>query len=694
MKKPSIRTFLFALALLSLPGFAAAQSASSTAPQVAQAPATQAPSGPIAEEGKFRLYKFEQAIGEETYRMAHDGYNFNVQMHFLFTDRGQAVPLEATFRSQQDFSPLAFEIKGKTSRQSKIDDAVEVQSGQIRLRDDQSWSQKERPASFFTISGYAPVTMQMLLVRYWASHGRPASLAAFPQGTLHVEARGTDDVDLGGRKISLSRYSIEGLIWGRETLWLDSSQKLAAVVTVDAEFDHFEAVREDCGPALGFFVSRAAQDGMAALADIGKSISGAHADKLALVGGDVIDATGAPTLHDATVLIQGGRIVAVGVRKDISIPKDAEQMDARGLTILPGLWDMHAHFEQVEWGPVYLASGVTTVRDVGNETEFITSVRDALASGKSLGPRMFLAGVVDGDSPFAIGINRINSPKQAMELVDKFHALGFQQMKIYSSVKLENLKAVCAEAHRLGMTVTGHIPNGLNAHQGVEAGMDQINHIQYIADIMHAPFPDSESRLDRFKAVGSMDLSSPEARHAVEFLKQHGTVIDDTLALFELLSASADHPVQSFEPGVEKVAPELSAQLTGVAVPESFAPVVRAMFAKDVEIVGLLHKAGVPIVAGTDQAVPGYSLHREMELYVKAGFTPMEAIQAATLVPARVMKMDSQLGTVETGKLADLILVEGDPLSSIQDVRRVKYVISNGTVYQPAPLWERVGFKP
>ncbi len=691
----SIRKSLIIPALFLCPSFLAAQTPAPTAAQpTAQIPNAAAAKAPEIEEGKYRLHKFEQPIGEEDYEVTQDASGLAVQMHFKFTDRGQTVPLEAAFHSRSDFSPVAFEIKGQTSRISNIDDAVDVQADQVRVRDGQTWTPKDRPASFFTIAGYAPVTMQMMLVRYWTTHGRPASLPVFPSGAVRVEPRGKDDVSIDGKTVSLDRYTIEGLIWGRETLWMDSSNKLAAVVTVDAEFDHFEALREGYESGLGFFVSRAAQDGMAALADIGKQISGARVDKLAIVGADVIDATGAPTLHDATVLVEAGRISAVGPRKDIRVPKDARQIDGRGLTVLPGLWDMHAHFEQVEWGPVYLASGVTTVRDVGNEMEFITSVRDAVAAGNGLGPRLLLAGIVDGDGPMALGVNRVNSPEQAKEMVDKYYSLGFLQMKIYSSVKLENVKAVCDEAHRLGMTVTGHIPNGMDAYQGVEAGMDQINHIQYISPIMHPPFPSSMSQTDRMKAIGSMDLSSPEALHAVAFLKQHGTVVDDTLALFELFNASADHPVQSFEPGVEKVAPELAAQLTSVGFPASLAPLARAMFGKEVEIVGVLHKAGVPIVAGTDQAVPGYSLHREIELYVQAGFTPLEAIQAATLVPARVMKQDTQLGTVENGKIADLVAVEGDPLASIQNLRRVKYVVSGGTVYQPAPLWESVGFKP
>src|SRR5262249_28179998 len=369
-------------------------------------------------------------------------------------------------------------------------------------------------------------------------------------------------------------------------------------------------------------------------------------------------------------------------------------VDEHGKTVMPGLWDMHAHFEQVEWGPIYLAAGVTTVRDVGNELEFITAVRDAIANGQGLGPHLLLAGVVDGSGKFTIGTQRVDTPEQAREWVDRYHHAGFQQMKIYSSMKLENVKAVADEAHRLGMTVTGHVPEGLNAYQVIEAGQDQINHIQYIADIMHAPLPADAPRDQRRKASASVDLNSPEAQRALAFLKSHNTVVDPTMALFEFFTATTLKPPASYEPGAAKVAPELAEQLTDVEPPSERSQQVQKMFDKYVEIVGALHKAGIRVVAGTDQAVPGYSLHREIEIYNQAGFTPMEAIQAATIVPARAMRLDKELGTVEAGKRADLIVITGSPLEDIQAPRDVEYVITNGVMYDSEELWKSVGFKP
>ena len=660
---------------------------------VAQQPAKSA--SPIVEQGKFTLHKFEQPIGEESYEIRRDGGSLTAKIDFKFTDRGSEVPLSTTFHAAQDLTPQAFEIKGRTARPITIDEALTIEDGKVHLRSRDKESDSVAPSGpFFTTAGYAPTTMQMLMVRYWASHGSPAQLATLPSGSVKIEPRGHDTIHVVGKDETLDRYTVEGLIWGRETLWFDSNRNLVAEVSTDAEFDHFEAIRDGYESALGEFVAKAGADNMAALADISKGIPGSHSATLAIVGATLIDGKGGAPVADSAVVIHDGRIVAVGPRSQVKVPKDANVVDAKGKFLLPGLWDMHAHFEQVEWGPIYLAAGVTTVRDCGNEFEFITAVRDAIAQNRGLGPRLLLAGIVDGSGTHSVGVQRVDTPEQARLWTDRYHAAGFQQMKIYSSVKLEQVKAIAEEAHRLGMTVTGHVPNGLNAYQVIEAGQDQINHLGYIAEIMHTPYPPDAKMEEKITATANIDLNSAEAQRAISFLRDHHTVLDPTMALFELFQATTAKPPASFEPGINKIAPELAQPLTDVGPPSERSELQQRAFNKEIEMLGALHRAGIPIVAGTDQAVPGYSLHREIELYAQAGFTPMEAIQAATIVPARAMGVEKESGTVEKGKRGDLILLTADPLADIHNTRAVEYVITNGTMYHTAELWQSVGLKP
>jgi imidazolonepropionase-like amidohydrolase len=626
------------------------------------------------EQGVFNLHKFEQLIGKETYTLARTANEVTLKSDFKFTDRGTPVPLTASLTMEKDLTPRDFQIKGKISRFSAIEDSVHGRSaGTITIPPGEN---------FFDIQGYAPVSMQMMLVRYWHSHGSPKILKTLPRGEVQIQDQGVETFTIGSRKIPLHKLSVRGLIWGMESLWMDSQDHLIALVSMDAEMDHFEAVADGYEDGLATFVAGAARDGMANLAKVAEGFTAQTAPVTAIVGGRLIDGTGKPAIENSVVILQNGKITAAGPATSTTVPEGAQVVDAKGKSVLPGLWEMHSHFEQVEWGPIYLATGVTTARDVGNEREFIVAARDAIAAGKGIGPRLVMAGVVDGSGPFSLGVIRVDTPEQARDQVQKYKAAGFQQIKIYSSVKPEILKIITAEAHRMGMAVTGHIPFGMNAIQGIEDGMDQINHVEYITPLMVDP---------KSKTI---DPDAPNVKKVINLLLEHHTVIDDTLALMEVILHPLDHPISGFEPGILKVAPELKEALETMGSPPAKADQSAAMFRAMEETVRLLHQAGVPIVAGTDQAVPGYSLDREIELYVQAGFTPMEAIQAATLVPARAMGMEKDSGTIEVGKRADVILVDGNPLQNISDIRKVSTVFAAGKMYQPAALWSSVGFKP
>jgi imidazolonepropionase-like amidohydrolase len=395
--------------------------------------------------------------------------------------------------------------------------------------------------------------------------------------------------------------------------------------------------------------------------------------EFAISGATLIDGTGVTPVPDSVVIVVDGRIAAAGPRAQVTVPRGVTVIDGRGDTLLPGLWEMHAHFAQVEWGPAYLAAGITTARDCGGEFEFITAVRDLIESGRGLGPRLVLAGLVDRSGTGTFGVNWADTPEQGRQQVARYKAAGFVQMKIYSRIKPDVLAAVAAEAHRQGMTVTGHVPEGMTAIQGVEAGMDQINH---------------------FGPVYQEVRRAGDARERViQFFKDHHTVVDPTMAWGELLGRPMNVDIASFEPGFAKAPYTLTSVIGTAGTPATTAPQGQRLN-DQFAVLRALYTAGIPIVAGTDKAVPGHSVHRELELYVQAGLTPMQAIQLATSGAARVMGMDREVGTVEAGKRADLILVQGNPLQNFADLRKVVRVVTKGRMYDPAESWKSVGFKP
>ncbi|HYG79640.1 MAG TPA: amidohydrolase family protein, partial [Pyrinomonadaceae bacterium] len=249
---------------------------------------------------------------------------------------------------------------------------------------------------------------------------------------------------------------------------------------------------------------------------------------------------------------------------------------------------------------------------------------------------------------------------------------------------------VAAEAHRLGMTVTGHVPTGMNAIEAVEAGMDQINHVGFLLRVMRG----RNWKPQQGVAPPPLDLESKEAREAINFFRERGTVVDPTMARGELNTHSLETPFAEYEPGMAKTPESLASILNNTGLAPDIARRAAASMELGAKLTVALHRAGVPIVAGTDLVVPGHTTYRELELYVRAGMTPMEAIQSATIVPARAMRLDKELGTVEAGKVADLIILDRNPLENIGNLRSVRFVITRGRLYESAPFWRAADFQP
>jgi len=293
---------------------------------------------------------------------------------------------------------------------------------------------------------------------------------------------------------------------------------------------------------------------------------------------------------------------------------------------------------------------------------------------------------------------RVLSPEDARQAVTRYHDAGFVQTKVFEDMTPDLLRVISEESHRLHMTVTGHLPAELTPFEAVEAGMDGIEHTYNVlpAFVSKGTAPPAEvPGLDKLELMAlQVDLASSQFREAAEFFVNHQTVIDPTLVISERWSHPKKTPMRTFQPGIDKMPTELARPLEADGLDSPSAEVWQRAFDKELQIVGALHKAGVIIVAGSDARIPGYEFDRELELLVKAGLTPMEAIQSATIVSAKVMKLDKEVGTIEPGKRADMILLDANPLENISNIRTVRTVITNGRMYDSAALWQSVGFKP
>ena len=618
------------------------------------------------ETGNLTIHMILHAVGTEKYQIASspDG-GLTLNTTFEYTDRTNTRTTVAELKMKSDYTPQRLEIKGRP-------EAIEV---------------PDNPAPHFSISGSSPFAIQMAMMRYWSSHGKPAVLpnmrgktaSSLPVDPIRIVHTGQDSIRIDGHDVKLERYRIGNLMFGSEILWMNQAGDLAAAMTFAGGLP-MEAVRTEYEPALAQLYGDGVQADLANLDGPLPERTGAYA----ISGARLVDATGATPVEDSVVIVRAGRIVAAGPRGSVTIPKGMAVVDAKGKTLMPGLWEMHTHYSGTEFGPASLGVGITTVRDCGGEFDYLVAQRAAIEKGKSVGPRMLLAGLIDAGGIKAFGHVTAETPDEGRAAVDRYHKAGFEQIKLYTFLQPDVIRAIATEAHMLGMTVTGHVPQVFNAMEGVEAGMDQINHLQYVTAIMR---PKGAPRGE------PIDVNSETAHKAIQFLKDHHTVIDPTASWGEMGSHSKDVPVESFEPGIMKAPFILDLKFRGMGG-NTTAEQMRARTADSLAVIGALHKAGVTIVPGSDTGLVGYGLIRELELYVQAGMTPMEAIQSGTIVSARAMNLDKDTGTVEAGKRADMILVEGNPLTHFGDIRNVRYVITNGKLFDTAKLLSSAGFHP
>lgn len=645
----------------------------------------------LNEDGAFLMYRRQSLIGEETFSITSDQDSIVVRSLQGENERGRITGVQAELRLGIDLSPALYVNQRIADSDTTNILEIAFESDVVTIREKAMEVVTASSAAGFPLHSNIPAAMEMMLYHYYLDRGLE-SLPTLPRGEVRITRRGQDVVDIDGAPTTLDRYVVEGINWGLRTIWLNDSNDLVALVQANTQFR--EAIRKGYEEALPFFIEGNVEEQMRTLADYTESLQGEQAEVTALVGGDVVDALSDVTRRDMTVLVAKGRISEIGSTGEVVIPSDARVIDVSGKTLIPGLWDMHAHSNQVQWAPAYLAGGITTIRDLGNELEFATAFRDAVANDGAMGPDILLAGMVDGAGVTGNGVIRATTTDEARSVVARYFDEGYKQIKIYTAVEPEVLSVLTEEAHARGMTVSGHVPRAVgNAVEAVERGMDQFNHRELFLSVL---FPDEEVVDLGGLYLFDRELTRGQIRRATSFFLEHGIVLDPTISLDIIRNLPRGTPVETVEPDVTRIAYEL---WEGKRFLPGVSPLRAAQMTEDVkramEIIGTFHRAGVPIVAGTDNVVPVFSLYREMEAYHDlGGLTPLDALRTATIIPARAMGMASETGTLEVGKEADIAILDRNPLDDFANIRSVSAVMTNGRYYQSEPLWRAADFGP
>jgi imidazolonepropionase-like amidohydrolase len=419
-------------------------------------------------------------------------------------------------------------------------------------------------------------------------------------------------------------------------------------------------------------------------------------------GGTVFDSVSGKLLRERTILIEGTKIKSVGITP-LSIPAGARVIEARGKFIVPGLIDAHVHlvhrlnFAHVtgdEILPAFLAAGVTSVRDAGDEIVAQTLVAHFAEAHPERSPRVFTSSfLLDADPPIHRDIGLpISDPGRVPAIVADMVAWKVTTLKIYAGSGRSVGRKIIEEGHKHGLIVTGHLSN-YTAQEAVEDGIDCLEHITSVFDFI---IPLNVRREAGHRA--SLDIGNPQAKALIATLAKRKIMVDPTLTVFKNMLLLSDLEEVNRHPDNRHMPERLRTYWDAYRLGQGLARATRARrrkeFQKYQELTGVLFGAGVPLLAGTDApepyCPPGFALHQELELLVEAGLTPVTALQAATINNARALKQGSQLGSVESGKLADLVILDADPTADIRNTRKIAHVVRGGVVCNPQALLKAV----
>ncbi len=632
-----------------------------------------------------------RTAGEQVVRQLGGG---RVEATFEFNDRGRGPKTLSRIELGDGGVPTRVEVTGNDYYKNTITETFSVENGVARWKNESERGEAPAVDRRFYVSLNGPPVEAGLLAR--ALIAAPEHrLALMPAGEVRIRTIGPLEISAEGAKRTVVQYAIEGLSFDPSPIWLDADGTYFANVS-----SWTTVIREGWQSAIPALLAAQEKAAGAWTEDLARSVRHVPRQGIAFTGASVFDAVSGTVKPRMTVVVLGNRITAVGPEGAVKVPDGVDVVDARGKTLLPGLWDMHVHLSGVD-GALHIAAGVTTARDLGNDYETLRALRDRFDAGTAVGPRVIMAGLVDGPGQFAAPTGvLVDTPDEARAAVRKLKSEGYVQVKIYSSVKPELVPVIAGEAHKLGMRVSGHVPAFMTAEQAVRAGYDEIQHVNMLfLNFLFDTVKDTRTPA-RFTAVAEhaaeLDLGSPKVREFIKLLQERRTVVDPTANAFEELFVARKGQISPvFAAVADRMPPQVRRGFlaVGLPVPEGMDARYRASFEQVLSMVALLYKSGIQIVVGTD-SLAGFAYHRELELYVKAGIPETAVLQMATIGAARVMGREKELGSIEVGKLADLVLVDGNPASDISDVRKTSLVVKDGAVYRPAEIYGAVGVRP
>jgi len=617
----------------------------------------------------------------------------SLRMSFEFNDRGRGPETETLLRLNQQGMPVELEITGKNYTKGAVDERFSAGDGVAAWQSTIEKGEADFDGSAFFIPNDAAPAFMGLLARAILD-SKSDSLELLPTGQASITELATRILNENGKETLVTLYGINGLDSMPSYVWLDENGQFFGMdfgwfgITPKGWESQVNVLKKAQDEATDKFFHELA-------ADLTENIDGL----LVFRGARIFDSINARLTEPATVFTWKGKISAVYFT-DIAIPDGARVIDATGKTLMPTLWDMHGHVS-LESYLNYLSSGVTNVRDMANDPEVIYKLNDEIPSGRVIGPDVYALGFIDKRGEFSAPTGKLaDTLDDALSFVDYYAQHGFHGIKLYSSIEPAWVKPIADYAHRRDLEVKGHIPAYMNATQAIEAGYDEITHINMILlNFLGAENLDTRTPT-RFTVPGeqarNLDLDSPEIESFIALMKEKNIALDPTLAIFMDMFMN--------EPG--KVTPifrHIQDHLPATVRRHSIAGTGRndgqeEIYAQSAErmqqMLVKLHESGIRLLPGTDNELPGFSLIRELMYYVEAGIPANETLQLATIVSARFLGQGDRLGSISVGKDAQFYVVDGDPTQDIEALYRVEHVVKGRQLFYAPALLEAQGFVP
>lgn len=633
--------------------------------------------------------------GAQSVAVATDG---SVQVEYQFADRGRGDHSNTHWRVNGDGTLREYQGRGNDYLKTPFEESYRLDGTQARWKNPSEQGQRElaAPAFFLPLQAAPEATGALARALLKAPQRR---LALLPAGEASGRDLGEHQIVGTQGPVKLRLFGIEGLDFTPRPVWLREDGSTAAVIAAAGWFSVVEREFEAATPKLIELQEAAAA---AWAADLARRLTHAPAGPLLIRNARVFDPRDLSVAAGTSVLIEGERIVRVAPDARLSAPAGAEILDARGRFLMPGLWDVHKHYTGAHDGALDIAAGITSARDVANDFEAFPARVKRFDAGSEIGPRVMMAGFIDGPGPYAGPTKMlVATAEEARKAVDFYADRGYMQIKSYSSLKPELVPVIADRAHQRGLRYSGHVPAFMSARQFVEGGADELQHLLFVElNFMYPRVRDTQTmkRLTEVAAhAHEYPPEHPQVREFIDFLKRHRTTLDPTMALAEDLFGG--DPKDKTPPGLRGVAERLPPQARrnlswgALKPPHGEEEAYRRAFPSMLKLLKALHEAGVTLLPGTD-ALAGYMLHAELEVYARAGIPNAEVLRLATLTPAQVFGVAAQRGAIAPGRYADLVLIDGDPLRDMRDIRKVDAVFKGGKRFDPEQIERALGIVP